>query len=277
MLRQSYHILSDLHLEHRPKISSLTQFAKVYGQLGRKGYNSEDPGHKQKNLILAGDIGYPGDANYWSFLKDCATKYKNVICVAGNHEYYDEKYNISQTNDIIKEKSKEINDVTGNFHYLLNETVVIDGVKYIGTTLWSRLNPKYKREIVGQLNDFNYIQMKFGKNLTFDQYIELHIRDLEWLQGELHQTELNGESNFVIITHHLLSEQLVHPQYKDSLINSAFYSNLDHIIKGKLYVCGHTHKQVIKTINSTDVVVNPFGYASECLYSHIVEKTIDFD
>jgi hypothetical protein len=226
---------------------------------------------------MAGDIGWPTQPNYWLFLKDCATKYKHVICIAGNHEYYDDMYNISQTNEIIKEKSKKINDETGNFHYLINETAVIDGVKYIGTTLWSQLNPKNKRDIVGQLNDFNYIQMKFGKYLTFDQYNELHLRDLEWLQGELHQTELNSESNFVVITHHLPSEQLVHPQYKDSSINSAFCTNLDHIIKGKLWIAGHSHSQVLKTINSTPVVVNPFGYASECVYSHIVETTIEFD
>jgi predicted MPP superfamily phosphohydrolase len=280
MFRQAYHILSDLHLEHRPKITSLVQFANTYKQLGRKGYNVNDQENKNRILILAGDIGWATEKNYWLFLKDCANRYKHVICIPGNHEYYDENYNVDQTNELIAQKSKEINDETGNFHYLINNTVTLDGVKYIGTTLWSQLDSSHKRDIVSGLNDFNYIKMKFCKNLTFEQYNEFHRRDLDWLLGEIHKTILETNPNFVVITHHLPSDQLVHPKYKNppyNTINSAFSTNLDHIIQGKLWIAGHTHIPMIKVINGTPIVVNPFGYANECLYAGMNETIIEFE
>lgn len=279
MFKQAYHILSDLHLEHRPKITSLAQFANTYKQLG-KGYDVNDPENKQKILILAGDIGWASEKNYWSFLRDCTDIYKHVICVPGNHEYYDENYNVEQTNEIISQKSKEIFDACGNFHYLNNSTVTLDGVKYIGTTLWSQLDTTRRRNIVQGLNDFNYIKMKFCKALTFEDYNQFHQRDLKWLQEELYLTVLDANPNFVVITHHLPSNQLVHPKYKVSPyndINSAFSTNLDHIIQGKLWIAGHTHCPITKIINGTPVVVNPFGYASECLYAGMNETIVEFD
>jgi len=275
--KQTYHIISDLHLEFRQKITSLSQFANTYKQLGRNGYNVKDPENKNKNLILAGDIGYPSLPNYWLFLRDCANIYKNVICVPGNHEYYDgENYNIDQTNEIISTKSQEIFNDTKNFYYLNNNTIIIDGVKYIGSTLWSNLDSKNKKYITTGLNDFNYIKMKLCKNFTFDNYVQFHQRDLNWLTNEINNTILETD-NFVVITHHLPSFQLVHSKYINSPINSAFSSNLDHIIKGKLFIAGHTHTAITKIINNVLVVVNPFGYANECLYSGMNETTIEFD
>lgn len=280
MLKQSYHILSDLHLEHRLKISTLDQFANTFKQLGRKGYDVNDSENKKRILILAGDIGYPTQKNYWSFLKDCATKYKNVICIPGNHEYYDENYNIDETNEIIKQKTQEIFNETENIYYLNNSFVTIDGVKYIGTTLWSQLDTTFKRQIVDCLNDFNYIKVKFCKALTFEQYNKFHQRDLKWLQDEINLTVSDGNSNFVVITHHLPSNQLIHPKYKIhpyNDINSAFSTNLDHMIQGKMWIAGHTHNQITKNINGTQVVVNPFGYANECLYAEMKEIVIEFE
>lgn len=273
-----FHVISDLHLEHRCKISSLTQFANQYKQLGRKGYDVNDSQNKNRILILAGDIGYPSRSNYWMFLRDCAQKYQFVICVPGNHEYYDEKYSFDQTNKLIECESKKIFDEFGNFHYLNNSSVTIDGVKYIGTTLWSQLDPLCKKDITSQLNDFNYITLNNNcDKLTFEQYVQMHQTCLNWLQQEIDQT-INTEmnQNFVVITHHLPSYQLIHPKYKFASINSAFYTNLDDIIKGKLWVAGHTHQPMTKIINNTLIVVNPFGYANECLYASINETNIEF-
>lgn len=277
MLRQSYHILSDLHLEQRQKINTLQQFVDTYKQIGRKGYNINDQLNKQRILILAGDIGYPTDKNYWTFLEDCSNRYKHVICVAGNHEYYNEYNNMDQIDDLIRTKSQELFDLNGNFHYLNNSTITIDGVKYIGSTLWSNLDSTRKKDITHGLNDFYSIQMNFCKRFTFDDYQKRHQRDLLWLQNELNQTVSTNTTNFVVITHHLPSEQLIHTKYKSHPINSAFFTNLDHVIKGKLWIAGHTHTPMTKIIGSTKVIVNPFGYASECLYGGIEECTIEFD
>lgn len=276
--RQSYHIISDLHLEHQQKITSLLQFVNTHKQIGRNGYNLNDKKNLNRILILAGDIGYPTENNYWLFLEDCSKKYKHVICIPGNHEYYDGEYNnIDQINEIIEKKSKEIMNRTKNFHYLNNSTVTIDGITYIGTTLWSNLDTSKKREIVRGLNDFNYIKMKLCKNFTFDDYIDFHQRDLNWLTTEINKNINENNNNFVVITHHLPSFQLVHSKYRESSINSAFSTNLDNIINGKLWISGHTHTPMTKTINNVPVIVNPFGYTEECKFAGIKEISVEFD
>lgn len=280
MFKQVYHILSDLHLEMRPKITSFVKFIDTYKQFTRNGYDINDIENKNKILILAGDIGYPTQDNYWLFLNDCARIYKHVICIPGNHEYYVENYNINQINEIITKKTNEIYQIKNNFHYLNNNTVTIDNVKYIGSTLWSQLDKNYKSKIISGLNDFNYITTESDKLLTFEKYNQFHKRDLEWLQNEISKTKSDNNSNFIVITHHLPSNQLIHPKYKMlpySNINSAFATNLDSIIQGKLWIGGHTHSPIITTINQTQIVVNPFGYANECLYAKINETIIEFD
>lgn len=274
MFKQTYHILSDIHLEHNSQITSLKSLINVHKQLKRNGYSPSDPQNASKILIMAGDIGYPTDEHYWLFLRDCANIYKHVICIPGNHEYYNQYFNIDQINSIIQQKSLEIFNDNHNFHYLNNSCVTLNGIKYIGTTLWSQLNPIFKRDIVLQLNDFNYIKLKHLKKLTFDEYNNLHQRDLAWLTNEIETTE---NSNFVVITHHLPSSKLNHPKYKNSTINSAFSTNLDHLIKSKLWIAGHTHTHITKLINNTNIVVNPLGYINECKYCQIYEITIDFD
>ncbi len=39
----------------------------------------------------------------------------------------------------------------------------------------------------------------------------------------------------------------------------------------------HSHVPMTKTINGTPIVVNPFGYVNECLYTGINETVIEFE
>lgn len=273
MFKQTYHILSDLHLEHRLNISSLDKFVKCFPQLKRNGYCPNDEENKQKILILAGDIGYPSHQHYWSFLQDSCLKYKHVMCIPGNHEYYDKKHTIAETNELIKEKSSEIE----NLHFLVNESVDIDNVTYVGTTLWSQLQKSQKKDIVDYMNDFNYIKTHQNTYLTFEDYINLHNECLNWLTNKFKSLKENNVTNIVTITHHLPSFQLMHPKYSGSTINSAFYNNLDDLMTGKLWISGHTHSNITKNVNGVPVVVNPFGYCHECMHSLIQEISIDFD
>lgn len=272
MFKQVYHILSDLHLEHRLKISSLKSFMTKYPQLNNNGLLYKN--NKDKVLILAGDIGHPELPNYWKFLEDCCDKYKHVLCVPGNHEYYSDNYTIDDINTIIKTKSQEMK--ADNLHYLIDRSIKIDNITYLGTTLWSQL-PEKNKHIKNQLNDFNWIKHTKYKKISMDQYNLLHKQSVDWLQSQLLLEKEKNNNNLVIITHYLPTFQLKNPKYGEGGINHAFYTDLEEMITGKMWVCGHTHSQMFKKINGTLMAVNPFGYDHECEFSELNETIIEFD
>lgn len=70
-------VYSDLHLE----------FYKKY-------YPLIEP--KAEILLLLGDIGKISSKNYLEFIKDCSTKFKYILIVLGNHEYYHSKKSMNK-------------------------------------------------------------------------------------------------------------------------------------------------------------------------------------
>ena len=66
----------------------------------------------------------------------------------------------------------------------------------------------------------------------------MHKDDKLWL-------ETNVDSNTIVMTHHLPSYELIHPDYKKQdfqKYNSGYASNLDDIVyNARLWIYGHTH------------------------------------
>lgn len=99
-------ILSDLHLEF-----ALFQPAETDHDV----------------VILAGDIGVGPET-----IAEAAHLFagKPIIFVPGNHEYYNTVLN--ECAEIMRNKAKGL-----GVHFLDNDEVVIDGVRFIGSTLWT--------------------------------------------------------------------------------------------------------------------------------------------
>jgi predicted phosphodiesterase len=67
----------------------------------------------------------------------------------------------------------------------------------------------------------------------------------------------------VVVTHHLPTRQVVAPQHLDSLINSAFATELgDLIVNSRIdvWIYGHSHTNIDATIGKTKVISNQMGY-----------------
>lgn len=109
---------SDLHLEFEKKIKNFNWVIK--------------PIKDAEVLILAGDICDPRLDVFVRFMKYCVDEWKYVIMISGNHEYYNSS--IKQTDLLLEKFSKEI-----GFHYLNNKSLIIDKIKFIGSTLWSEI------------------------------------------------------------------------------------------------------------------------------------------
>ena len=83
-------------------------------------------------LFLAGDIGHIDDPKYINFLDMCSIKWKTVISVLGNHEYY-------STTESIQElylRYKELYDKYHNIFLLEQQTMCLENINIIGTTSW---------------------------------------------------------------------------------------------------------------------------------------------
>lgn len=254
------HILSDLHLEHYNKSITFDDLLKLYPHF----YNEITQPLNECILILSGDIGSPFIENYWSFINHCSNKYKHVILITGNHEYHVD-FHINETgyeyikfiDNIIEHKVKHDYN---NVHFLNNNFVMIDNIKFIGTTLWTNIVGKYRMSIQSSLSDYMFIN---GFNV--DIVNDLHKNAIEYINKQL---TLNDCISNVIITHHLPSKKLIAQQYQNNLyeaLNHAYYTDLEYLIsdKIKLWVCGHTHIKQDLHIDTTRVVVNPVGYKNE--------------
>ena len=107
-------------------------------------------------LVLAGDIHLGANALPW--IEQCAKEFKDVIYILGNHEYYGQKmwklpnnitaslagYSMDDPKwpdaETLPKPTKLFEPLT-NVHFLDNECIEIDGVNFIGTTLWSIAAP----------------------------------------------------------------------------------------------------------------------------------------
>lgn len=213
-------------------------------------------------LVLAGDIGVGTSAR--ELVEGAAKRFKHVIYVAGNHEFY------NRNHPVVIRKWREISDSIENFSFLENETVTIDGKKFIGATLWSDYNKENHVAMYAAsyyMNDFRKIKYEgTGKSvakpfrklapLTTERCLEMHRESLEFIKQEI-------EPGCIVVTHHSPTlKGLGERQYRrgDNLMY-AYYTDLEYLMGNPmLWIFGHTHAPTNITIRNTDVISNPRGY-----------------
>ena len=150
--------------------------------------------------------------------------------------------------------------VLQNEHFEHND----DGYVVLGTTLWTPISPDEKDRIGRSINDFNLIQN--GWNV--DTHESEHMIARRYLCTCLKSLQEARVRDIVVIcvTHHLPTYRLVHPDYINSSIGSAFAcSDMDEYIDcADVWICGHTHKTVVyKSSTDTILACNPVGYERE--------------
>ena len=91
----------------------------------------------ETTLVLAGDIAEYKHVS--EFVLDMSKRFKYVVYVMGNHEFY--RTSITRAIPKIKGKITQLNDnkYPDNIHILEDEYVILDGVAFIGATLWASM------------------------------------------------------------------------------------------------------------------------------------------
>ena len=231
-------IMSDLHLEmHRDN--------------GKEFCEKDIKGDPDTILVIAGDLtdgAYAREA-----LDMLADKFKHVIYVPGNHEYYGHTPSFVDNALLLSEKCFP------NVTVPMNEILILDKQRFLCGTMWfkeSAENNPYKQH----LNDFNMIvgfePWVYQQNTAFEAFLRRHLR-----------------KDDIVITHHLPSERCTPKDYAHSSLNRFFVNDCEKLIlerDPKLWIHGHTHSMVDLTIGSTWVVANPVGYPGEVNYREVV-------
>lgn len=266
-------IMSDLHLEMTPYSISNPQKADVLclcGDIVNSAQLSKHHGVRPWSDALIFQRGlYEHDHNHFlvshqrEFIKQCSNEFEHTVVVAGNHEYYRSYWD--KTLHILKEEYSKY----PNIHFLENESISLNNITFIGSTLWTSLNnrdPVSMITITKLLNDYRLI-----KNLSHSNYklraedtAVRHDRSVDYLIDAL--KNLTGTT--VVLTHHMPSTQCIDEQYRsDYYMNSGYASDLDHLILDNSHVAvwgyGHTHTPTQFTIGNTVLVNNARGYSSE--------------
>lgn len=208
-------------------------------------------------LVLAGDVGV-GVSLTSRVLQHFSDIYPYVVYVFGNHEFYSTE--MDQTKTQVKEAVQHLNNV----HILDASSVVINGVKFVGATLWTNFNngdPAVIWESGRYISDFQYIR-KNGKSFTPMDAITEFTRDAAFIKNEVTTT---SDMQCVVVTHFLPSLACVAPQYKDGgNLNYYFASELGNFIammnNVPYWMFGHTHSKIDVTIGNTKCIANPYGY-----------------
>lgn len=211
-------------------------------------------------LILGGDICTTGSVRpRRKFFEDCASRFKNVVYLMGNHEHY--KGDFSDTLLVLQAELMGI----PNLHILEKSSVVIDGVPFWGATLWTDCNdddPRTIRELKYGMNDYRLIDNTPSAIFSPADGMLDHRQALASLG---HFLADNEGKKVVVCTHHAPSRKSVHPRYKDDYhINGGYSSDLERIMVQNpnivLWTHGHTHDSFDYMVEKTRVVANPAGY-----------------
>lgn len=222
-------LLSDLHLEH----------AAAYVVPDAVDYDV---------VVLAGDIHSPGTkAVHWA-ARESTFGGRPVIYVPGNHEFYDHEMGTEL------EAMRQAAQGTP-VHVLSRDSVVLQGVRFLGATLWTDFTlpvgnegePSDYREETDiaralaaanrYLTDFRCIRLADpslprhrGEDvklrlLTAEDTLAMHHVDRDWLRREL---EAGHSGPTVVVTHHAPHRMSVAKRYRSNWVTPAFVSDLPH-------------------------------------------------
>lgn len=245
MQKLKFQYFSDIHLEFHDSNS----FNDILRQIQPKA----------DICVLAGDIGYPFQENYTTFLKYMNDLFKHVFLIHGNHEYYQLKENkgksmtdiYNKTNSIIKDNNLK------NIHFLYNSYYDLDRYRFYGTVLWTKItDPIYLINDEAQIKEF-----------SFKAINKVHEQQKEKLSDAIKQADRDGKIP-IIITHHIPSFELIHNKYREGNMkyyNQCYASESDDLIIPPVgcWIYGHTHSVDERILNEVPCLVNPIGYIHE--------------
>ena len=247
-------LLSDLHLESHPHFRAEplpgADMLVLAGDIGS---------YQQGSRLIDPDFGLGrfSPRNGWPV---------PVIYVPGNHEY--DNVDFDETHERLRALCDELEII-----WLERESRVIEGVRFVGTTLWadfdalaeptdSLAEALKKRGKAMRAADF-YLEkaatMRNGELFLAAQLREQALACQDWLTQALAEP---FDGTTVVITHFAPSLESGDPRYGLTPGTAGFCNALDALLPhAQLWLHGHLHCPSDYVKNGCRVVANPLGYA----------------
>lgn len=218
--------------------------------------------------VVAGDIHVKGPERSVRWLIEHVCPHMPVVFVSGNHEFYHEAF-IEGLEDGRAAASSQ-----SNFHFLENDEVEIDGVRFAGSTLWSDFELMGHRPFAmhyaeSRMSDYDEVRFtkRSSRRLRAVHTVRAHRDSRRFIEDFLERNR-NGKS--VVVTHHAPSRKSVADVYATDILSGAFASDLDALIVDRgpsLWIHGHVHQRYDYKIGGTRVLCNPRGYPDEASFA----------
>lgn len=269
-----YRFFSDVHLEHDAARVKRPRVADVWTP-------AEHPDDASTVLILAGDIWnatrplmFAGE----SWLALLSARFKAVVCVLGNHDYWGASVDTLTSKWRKKLKELQLTNVTvleiadGVEH----GTLVIDGVRILGGTLWTNMD-RTAPSVVTKFdcekgfdgralwNDQNFIRAGHYSKFTASHWLRRHRASMQNLRAAV----LVGEEPILLLTHHAPCMVSAALRESDPLSRFLYASDLSDFIldhpRIQTAIHGHVHAAQSYLMGDVRIQCNPRGYAPTAL------------
>ncbi len=226
-------------------------------------------GDDQTTLVLAGDIhvdkGSRIKDELLPFITECSKQFKFIIIICGNHEFY--HGSLIATPIKIRETLAHLKNV----YFLDNESVAIDDVLFVGSTLWTDFNkrdPLVMHAAGYGMNDYKIIRTgtaaePFKRPASPNDTLMLHDKAKQYVFDTI-KNEKPKYRKVVLVVHQAPTWQSIHEMFTGDMLNGAFASDLSNEIldtEPDLIIHGHTHTNFDYMVGYyTRVICNPRGY-----------------
>ncbi len=204
-------------------------------------------------LLLAGDIvPFAVLDKHKDFFRYVSDHFESVYWIPGNHEYY--YSDIATKSGTLNEK------IRSNVFLVNNISMIHDNVKFIFSTLWSKIRTAYQWDIEHGMSDFHVIKYN-GYRFSADKFNLLHEECLNFVQHELNN---KTTAKSVVVTHHVPTFLNYPEKYRTDVLSDAFAVELFDLIETSgpdYWIYGHNHNsQPDFKIGKTHLLTNQLGY-----------------
>ena len=284
-LTTCFRIISDIHTDYNREHGYHFNFGNDFViNCGDTAGNAISAGNwilnymKHGVTVLGNHFGYSSSHPELDGIQNME-RYSNTKNIANTKEW--------QARELFRILNKDVN-------LLSNTCTEYQGVIIIGTCLYTDFDlygKEHREECMAYakrgMNDFRlpvtldnkyYTQDKDGKwwpsrrkdseskIRPFD--VSDHAFYFQYSFGFIRQkVEEHKNKPIIIVTHHIPSPYAISEEYRGSLLNAAFASNLNQYIvehpQIRVWAFGHTHKPFDFILGETRLVCCPFGYNNE--------------
>ena len=227
-------------------------------------FPKELPEDKDTVLFLVGDFNVaPFRDRTVEWLTELGLRFKNVVGVLGNHDYWGSD-NWGSEPYILD------NLLPSNVYILEKTSITIDDIRIGGCTLWTNMDndPAKISFARAATNDLARI-----KGMKAQDWIDEFIVAKDWI--------ITNPVD-ILLTHYVPMRKFTTPRFMNSYENYMFSSDIGQDMINyyhsmpKYWLFGHTHSNFKEKILGTTFICNPKGYHDENFFGFDHEALYEY-